>query len=73
MKVIKTFMSEDKTKNSLIGLTDEIFVVEFYENGRRVGEIEYPDKSYHYVQDAADNWCTGIMTVETIKNYCKVA
>lgn len=73
MKTIKTFTSQDKIKNAIIGLSDEIFIVEFYEYGKRVGEIEYPDKSYHYVEDAADNWCTGILTKETLKNYRRAA
>lgn len=73
MKTIKTFQSQDKSKHALIGLWDEIFIVEFYEFGQRVGEIEYTDKSYHYVEDAAENWTTGVMTKETIKHYNKKA
>jgi hypothetical protein len=73
MKIIKTFSSDDNVKDSVIGLTDEILVVEFYEYGKRIGEIEYPDKSYHYVEDAAENWVTGVMTQETIKRYKSVA
>jgi hypothetical protein len=73
MKIIKKFQSRDNTKNALIGLSDEIFIVEFYEFGKRVGEIEYTDKSYHYVEDAAENWTTGVMTKETIKHYNKKA
>ena len=41
----------------------------FYEDDRPVGEIEYPDKSYHYVRDAAENWIEGIMTADTVKMY----
>lgn len=73
MKIIKTFTSKDKIKSAIIGLSDEIFIVEFYEYGKRVGEIEYTNKSYHYVEDAADNWCTGIMTKETIDRYRRAA
>jgi hypothetical protein len=47
--------------------------VEFYENNKRVGEIEYPNKSYHYVYDAAENWIMGILTQATIKNYGMLA
>ena len=36
-----------------------------------VGAIEYPDKSYFYVRDAAENWINNIMTTETVKNYTK--
>jgi len=73
MKIIKTFSSDDNVKDSVIGLTDEILVVEFYEYGKRIGEIEYPNKSYHYVEDAAENWVTGVMTQETIKRYKSAA
>ena len=72
-KVIKSFQSKNKEKNSLIILQDEIFIVEFYEYGKRVGEIEYTDKSYNYVEDAAENWITGVMTKETIDRYKSAA
>lgn len=71
MKTIKTFRNE--TKRAVIGLYDETLHVEFYENDKRVGEIEYPNNSYHYVEDAAENWILGIMTQETIKKYQKNA
>ena len=48
---------------------DDTLIVEFFENGKRVGEIEYPDKSMYYVKDAAENWVTGIMTKDTIRKY----
>lgn len=73
MRVIKIFSSKDKTKDSIIGLSKEVFIVEFYEYGKRVGEIEYTDKSYHYVEDAAENWITGVMTKETIDQYKSAA
>jgi len=71
MKILKTFRNDTKTAN--IGLQGETLVVEFYENQRRVGEIEYPNNSYAYVEDAAENWILGVMTHETIKNYQKTA
>lgn len=73
MKILKRFNSADNKKQSLIGLEDETLVVEFIENGKRVGEIEYPDKAYNYVEDAAENWISGVMTEETIKNYKRAA
>lgn len=71
MKILKRLSSKDNIRHSLIGLDDEILIVEFYEYGKRVGEIEYPDKAYHYVEDAAENWTTGVMTHETISKYNK--
>ena len=72
MKNMKTFTSKDNTKSSVIVLNnDEVFVVQFYENNKRVGEIEYPNKSYYYVEDAAYNYIEGILTKETINYYKK--
>jgi hypothetical protein len=73
MKIIKSFRSQDKTKTANVVLSDEILIVEFYHQGHCVGEIEYPNKSYHYVADAAENWCTGILTKETLNHYKRVA
>lgn len=69
MSTIKIFREENKLAK--INLVDEILEVEFIENDRVLGTIEYPNKSYHYVADAADNWCTGVMTKETLEQYKK--
>ena len=50
---------------------DEYLMCSFFEDNQIVGRIEYPDKSRHYVTDAAENWITQVMTVETVKNYTK--
>jgi len=57
-------------RRAIINLVDsEYLMCSFYEDDRSIGEIEYPDKSYHYVRDAAENWIEGIMTVDTVKMY----
>ena len=43
--------------------------VEFYEDNKLLGLIDYSDKSMHYVEDAIENFRTGIMTEDTIKTY----
>lgn len=43
--------------------------VEFSENNHTVGKIEYPDKSRYYLESAAENWETGVLTVDTIKTH----
>ena len=43
--------------------------VEFYENDKMLGIIDYSDKSMYYVEDAVENFRTGIMTEETINRY----
>ena len=50
---------------------DEYLMCSFFEDNQIVGRIEYPDKSRHYVADAAENWITRVMTVETVKKYTK--
>ena len=71
MRTLATIKHENK--QSQIYVNNELLVVEFYENNKRVGEIEYPNKSYHYVYDAAENWIMGILTQATIKNYGMLA
>lgn len=69
MQVIKVF-SNQEGKQSLIGLApDGSFCVQFFNPGYLVGEINYPNKSFPYVEDAAENWTLGITTEETIKKY----
>ncbi len=67
MKILKKFESQDKL--ATISLHKEVLYCSFYSNNRLVGEIEYPNKSYHYVQDAAENWLNGVMTYDTVKRY----
>lgn len=69
--IIKTY--ERENKKAVISISKEVLSCNFYENNRLLGEIEYPDKSYHYVDDAAENWITGVMTRETIDRYKSVA
>lgn len=54
------------TKIKRVG--DKVYV-EFYEDGRMFGLIDYSDKSMHYVEDAIENFRTGIMTIDTVKEY----
>lgn len=71
MRKLTTVKHENK--QSQIYVNKETFVVEFYENNKRVGEIEYPGKSYHYAYDAAENWITGILSYDTIQQYGLIA
>ena len=50
-------------------IDDEYLCCNFYEYDKLVGSIPYYDKSFHYVRDAADNWCEGVKTHETVKKY----
>ena len=50
-------------------IDDEYLCCYFYESDKLIGTIAYYDKSFSYVRDAADNWCQGIMTHETVKRH----
>lgn len=71
MKILKTFKND--TKSAVISISKEVLSCTFYENDKRIGEIEYPNNSYVYVEDAAENWIIGVMTTDTIREYKKVA
>ena len=43
--------------------------VEFYEDNKMIGIIDYSKHSMHYVEDAIENFVTGLMTLETIERY----
>jgi hypothetical protein len=45
------------------------YFVEFYEDNKMIGLIDYSDHSLHYVEDAVENFRSGVMTIETIKRY----
>ena len=43
--------------------------VEFYEDGRMIGLVDYSEHSMYYVEDAIENFRSGLMTKETIERY----
>ena len=43
--------------------------LEFYVDNRMIGLIDYSDHSMHYVEDARENFMTGVMTEETVERY----
>ena len=43
--------------------------VEFYEDEQLLGIIDYSDKSMHYVDEAVNNFHSGLMSEELIKSY----
>ncbi len=56
-------------RDTLFKKVGDMTYVEFYENNKMVGLIDYSRKSMYYIEDAIENWKNGIMTVETIKRY----
>lgn len=65
---VENRLGED-IRSAQIELVEEHFECHFYENTRYLGTIEYLDKTYGYVVDAATNWVNWIMTHETIDEY----
>jgi len=43
---------------------ESLYIKYFDEGGHRFFTEEFPNKSMHYVQDAADNWASGIKKLE---------
>tara|TARA_B100001057_G_C22401919_1_gene776283 strand:+ start:386 stop:589 length:204 start_codon:yes stop_codon:yes gene_type:complete len=57
------------TRDTKIKRVGNKVYVEFYEDNRMIGLIDYSDKSLYYVEDAIENFISGIMTTETIDRY----
>ena len=45
------------------------YFVEFYEDNKCMGVIDYSDHSLYYVEDAVNNFRSGMMTIETIERF----
>lgn len=46
---------------------NEMFYIKYFdESGRHFFTEDFPDKSLQYVEDAAENWATGIKKIEDI-------
>ena len=60
------YLENRDTKIKKVG--DKHFV-EFYENNKCIGVIDYSDHSLHYGEDAVNNFRSGIMTIETIERF----
>ena len=59
---------KSENRRAVINPIDSEFLqCTFYEDDKIIGAIEYHDKSYFYVRDAAENWINNVMTVETVK------
>lgn len=58
----------DNKKARVMKRNDQ-FEVDFFKDELQVGTINYADKSLRYVEDAAENWVTGVMTQDTLNKY----
>jgi len=66
-KMIDSYYNGDGSRGAIIKLVDEQFVVDFYKEGEYYHTIEYPNKSVHYVKDAAENYIHGIF--QNVRDY----
>lgn len=60
---------EQNGRSAQIEVVDETLEVHFYEDTCYLGTIEYPDKAYAYVLDAAENWVAHVMTKKVLNMY----
>ena len=61
-----TYLENRDTKIKRVG--HEVWV-EFYEDGKMLGLVDYSEHSMYYVEDAIENFRTGLMTKDTIERY----
>lgn len=54
------------TKIKRVG--DKVYV-EFYEDNKMIGLVDYSDHSMYYVEDAIENFMTGLMQKDIIDLY----
>ena len=55
-----------RSAKTTLGENGEV-LVQFFENYRMIGTIDYSAHSQHYIEDALENWQSGILSVETVK------
>lgn len=67
MTLLTEFVSDSGHRKAVIHLNKETFSVDFYENDEYIWTIDYPDKSIHYVRDAAENYILDIFN--NVKEY----
>jgi hypothetical protein len=65
-KTISEHYSDDKTKKAVVNVDLKAcyYFIDFYLNDRYTDTIAYPEKSIHFVEDAAENYTLGILNVQ---------
>ena len=60
-KMLEEYANEDRSRVASVHLEGgEYLMVDFYENSKYIGTIDYSDKSMFYVHSAAANFINGI-------------
>lgn len=62
-KWMNTFYSGDGRKHAVINSTPNFIYIEFYHDDVIVGGVEVKDRSVHYAESVAENFCNGILKV----------
>ena len=62
-KLITEYYSDDKTRKAILNVDMKAcyYFIDFYLNGIYTDSVSYPEKSIHFVQDAAENYTLGIL------------
>ena len=65
-KTISTYYHntlKDSHCNIMISPDSDVLSIDFYVDGSHVKNEEFPGKSIHYLESAAENWCFGIKEI----------
>ena len=70
-RIISTYRTSDETGYCEVhfDFKDEIAYIKYFtESGKQFYLEEFPNKSIHYVNDAAENWVNGIKSLPIKEN-----
>lgn len=64
-KMISEQYSNDRSRKAIINVDLKAcyYFIDFYLNDRYTDTVAYPEKSIHFVEDAAENYCNGLLNV----------
>ena len=66
IKTIKSVKDTGWCEIHLDSKDESLYIKYFNESGVVIFREEFPNKSMHYVEDAAENWATGIKKLEDL-------
>jgi hypothetical protein len=62
---LNEFYSDDKEKKAVIlfDQNNQVHWVDYYKEGKLLLSLPYIDKSIYFVEEAAENFCNGVLNV----------
>lgn len=63
IRIVSEHENDNRKAIVFIDTKEEYYGVDFYENGSIIDTEMYPDKSYHWAEDCAENWVMNIKKV----------